>query len=268
MPSAPLTAPPPPPASASAVALASSPTPLALTVPPDTTRITCATCSVRQVCLPTGLPAADVHQLERMISDRRQVARNTVLFKAGDPFEAVYIVRTGFFKTSASAEDGRDQVTGFPMAGEMLGLDGIFSGAYASQAVALEDSQICVVPYGRIDDMTREVDRLRRQFHRLMSREIVRDQGVMMLLGAVRAEQRVATFLIHLMRRLRARGFSSSSVVLRMTRDEIGSYLGLSLETVSRTFSRMQEDGLLEVRAREVRVLKPRQLLQLVRRSA
>ena len=245
-----------------------SPEPSAEPAPADITRVTCATCAVRQVCLPTGLPAADVHQLERMISDRRQVARNTVLFKPGDPFEAVYIVRTGFFKTSASAEDGRDQITGFHMAGEMLGLDGIFSGAYTSQAVALEDSQICVVPYGRIEDITREVDRLRRQFHRLMSREIVRDQGVMTLLGSVRAEQRVATFLIHLMRRLRARGFSSSSVVLRMTRDEIGSYLGLSLETVSRTFSRMQDDGLLEVRAREVRVLKPRQLLQLVRRTA
>ncbi|WP_431102424.1 cyclic nucleotide-binding domain-containing protein [Roseateles noduli] len=257
-----LPAPPSPPASAPAPARP------VLSAPPDTTRITCATCTVRQVCLPTGLPAADVHQLERMVSDRRHVTRGTVLFKPRDPFDALYIVRTGFFKTSASAEDGRDQITGFHMAGEMLGFDGIFSGAYASQAVALEDSHICVVPYGRIEDITREVDRLRRQFHRLMSREIVRDQGVMMLLGSVRAEQRVATFLINLMRRLRARGFSSSSVVLRMTRDEIGSYLGLTLETVSRTFSRMQDDGLLEVRAREVRVLKPRQLLQLVRRTA
>jgi len=283
MPSATLSAPPAPPLSPSQ-SPSPLPSPLPSPSPPpsappsappltsaaaiETTRITCATCTLRQVCLPTGLPTADVHQLERMISDRRQVARNTVLFKPGDPFEAVYIVRTGFFKVSALAEDGREQITGFHMAGEMLGLDGVFSGAYASQAVALEDSQICVVPYGRIDDVTRDVDRLRRQFHRLMSREIVRGQGVMTLLGSVRAEQRVATFLIHLMRRLRARGFSSSSVVLRMTRDEIGSYLGLSLETVSRTFSRMQEEGLLEVRAREVRVLKPRRLLQLVRRTA
>ena len=139
--------------------------------------------------------------------------------------------------------------------------------AHASQAVALEDSQVCVVPYGRLEDLTREFDRLQRQFHRLMSRELVRDQAMMVLLGSMRAEQRVAAFLINLMRRLRARGFSSSSVVLRMTRDEIGSHLGLTLETVSRTFSRMQEDGVLEVRARELRVLKPRRLLQLVRRA-
>jgi CRP/FNR family transcriptional regulator len=242
--------------------------PAPLPPPQEGFKVACSTCALRQVCLPTGLPAADVEQLERMVSVRRPVARNTVLFKAGDAFEAIYLVRTGFFKTSASAEDGREQVTGFQMAGEMLGMDGIFSGAHACDAVALEDSQVCVVPYGRLEDLTREIDRLRRQFLRLMSRELVRDQSVMMLLGAMRAEQRVAAFLINLMRRLRARGFSSSSVVLRMTRDEIGSFLGLTLETVSRTFSRMQDDGLLEVRAREVRVLKPRLLLQLVRRAS
>lgn len=231
-------------------------------------KVACSTCALRHVCLPTGLPAAEVEQLERLVTARRPVARNTMLFKTGDPFEAIYIVRTGFFKTSAVAEDGREQVIGFHMAAEMLGMDGIFSGAHASQAVALEDSQVCVVPYGRLEDLTRDSDRLRRQFHRLMSRELVRDQGVMTMLGAMRAEQRVASFLINLMRRLRARGFSSSSVVLRMTRDEIGSHLGLTLETVSRTFSRMQGDGLLEVRSREVRVLKPRQLLQLVKRAA
>ncbi len=237
-------------------------------LPQDTFKVACSTCALRPVCLPTGLPAADVEQVERMVSERRLVARGTTLFKARDPFEALYVVRTGFFKTSVSAEDGRDQVTGFHMAGEMLGMDGIFDGAHPSQAVALEDSQVCVIPYGRLEDITRDAERLRRQFHRLMSREIVRDQGVMMLLGATRAEQRVAAFLINLMRRLRARGFSSSSVVLRMTRDEIGSFLGLTLETVSRTFSRMQDDGLLAVRAREIRVLKPKQLLQLVRRAA
>jgi CRP/FNR family transcriptional regulator len=242
--------------------------PAPLPPPQEGFKVACSTCALRQVCLPTGLPAAEVEQLERMVAVRRPVARNTVLFKAGDAFEAIYLVRTGFFKTAASAEDGREQVTGFQMAGEMLGMDGIFSGAHACDAVALEDSQVCVVPYGRLEDLTREIDRLRRQFLRLMSREIVRDQSVMMLLGAMRAEQRVAAFLINLMRRLRARGFSSSSVVLRMTRDEIGSFLGLTLETVSRTFSRMQDDGLLEVRAREVRVLKPRLLLQLVRRSS
>lgn len=235
--------------------------------PHDLFKISCSTCALRQICLPTGLPAAEVLQLERMVSDRRAIARGAVLFKTGDVFEAIYIVRTGFFKTSASAQDGRDQVTGFHMAGELLGLDGIYDGAHASQAVALEDSQVCVVPYGRLEDLTREFDRLQRQFHRLMSRELVRDQAMMALLGSMRAEQRVAAFLINLMRRLRARGFSSSSVVLRMTRDEIGSHLGLTLETVSRTFSRMQEDGVLEVRARELRVLKPRRLLQLVRRA-
>lgn len=215
-----------------------------------------------------GLPPIDIEQLERMVKARRLVPRNTALFSAGDAFEAIHVVRTGFFKTSACAEDGRDQVTGFQMAGELLGLDGIVDGVHTCQAVALEDSQVCVVPYERLEGLSRDFERLQHQFHRLMSREIVRDQGVMLMLGTMRAEERVVAFLINLMRRLRARGFSSSSVVLRMTREEIGSYLGLTLETVSRTFSRLQDDGLLEVKAREVRVLKPRMLLQVIRQAA
>jgi CRP/FNR family transcriptional regulator len=163
-----------------------------------------------------------------------------------------------------SSEDGRDQVTGFQMAGELLGLDGIGSERHNCNAVALEDSQLCVIPYDQLEALSREFGELQRQFHKIMSREIVRDHGVMLLLGSMRAEERLAAFLLNLVQRLHARGFSQSELVLRMTREEIGSYLGLKLETVSRTFSKFVEEGIVEVKQRHVRIVNADALKQLV----
>ena len=141
------------------------------------------------------------------------------------------------------------------MAGELLGLDGIGTGQHACDAVALEDSDVCVIPYDRLEELSREFPVLAQHFHRIMSREIVRDQGVMLLLGSMRAEERLAAFLLNLTQRLSARGYSSRELVLRMTREEIGSFLGLKLETVSRTFSKFAEEGLLEINQRQVKIL-------------
>jgi CRP/FNR family transcriptional regulator len=203
-----------------------------------------------------------------MVATKRPVSRGDTLFRAGDAFQSLYAVRTGFFKTCVSSEDGRDQVTGFQMAGELLGLDGIGTEKHTCDAVALEDSQVCVIPYFQLEDLSREFTDLQRQFHKIMSREIVRDHGVMLLLGSMRAEERLAAFLLNLTQRLRTRGFSATSLVLRMTREEIGSYLGLKLETVSRTFSKFQDDGILEVKQRQIRVLDPTALQALVNSSS
>ena len=135
---------------------------------------------------------------------RRTVRRGETLFRSGDRFESVYAVRAGFFKTRVSSEDGRDQVTGFQMAGELLGLDGIGTERHTCDAVALEDSQVCVIPYSQLERLSREFTDLQRQFHRIMSREIVRDHGVMLLLGSMRAEERLAAFLLNLAQRLKA----------------------------------------------------------------
>ena len=227
-------------------------------------RIACSNCNLRELCLPMGLSDADLAHIDRLVSSRRAVRRGAALFRAGDPFVSLFAVRIGFFKTRIAAEDGRDQVTGFQMAGELLGLDGISSDRHSCDAVALEDSEVCMIPYARLEEVSRDVVGLQRQFHKVMSREIVREHGVMLLLGGVRAEARLAAFLLNLAQRLQARGFSASSMVLRMTRAEIGSYLGLKLETVSRGFSRFQEDGLLEVRQRDIRVLDEAGLRRLV----
>ncbi len=205
--------------------------------------------------MPLGLSESEMERVDDVVSTRRKVARGDNLFRNGDKFNALFAIRTGFFKTRISAEDGRDQVTGFQMAGEIIGLDGIVSDHHTCDAVALEDAEVCVMPFDRIEELSREITSLQRHVHKIMSREIVRENGVMLLLGSMRAEERLAAFLLNLVQRLHARGFSQSELVLRMTREEIGSYLGLKLETVSRTFSKFVDDGLVEVKQRHVRIL-------------
>jgi CRP/FNR family transcriptional regulator len=227
-------------------------------------KVACSSCNLRELCLPVGMANTELEQLDKLVGNRRTVARGDTLFRTGDAFQSLFAVRTGFFKTCVSSEDGRDQVTGFQMAGELLGLDGISQDRHGCDAVALEDSQVCVIPFHQLEELSRDFNVLQHQFHKIMSREIVRDHGVMLLLGSMRAEERLAAFLLNLTQRLQARGFSPSSLILRMTREEIGSYLGLKLETVSRTFSKFQDDGLLEVKQRQIRILDQAGLRQLV----
>jgi CRP/FNR family transcriptional regulator len=230
-------------------------------------KVACSSCNLRELCLPVGMSNEQLTQLDHMVSNRRSVPRGESLFRTGDLFNALYAVRTGFFKTCISSEDGRDQVTGFQMAGELLGLDGIGTDRHTCDAVALEDSQVCVIPFHQLEDLSREFSDLQRQLHKVMSREIVRDHGVMLLLGSMRAEERLAAFLLNLTQRLKSRGFSGTELILRMTREEIGSYLGLKLETVSRAFSKLQDEGALEVKQRQIRVLDPAALQALVNGS-
>jgi CRP/FNR family transcriptional regulator len=229
-----------------------------------TIKVACSNCNLRELCMPVGLNSEEMERLDHVVATRRKVKRGEALFHTGEKFESLYAIRTGFFKTCITTEDGRDQVTGFQMAGEIIGLDGIVNDLHSCDAVALEDAEVCVMPYERIEDLSREINGLQRHVHRIMSREIVRDQGVMLLLGSMRAEERLAAFLLNLVQRLHARGFSQSELILRMTREEIGSYLGLKLETVSRTFSRFAEDGIVEVKQRYVRILDTEALTRLV----
>ena len=226
--------------------------------------VTCSSCNMRELCLPQGLPDTDMQRFEKVVYARRRIKRGETLFSAGDEFKAIYSVRSGFFKSSLVDGEGREQVTGFFMGGELLGMDGIGSGRYNGAAIALEDSEVCVLPYALIEQMASEIPPLRRQMHAIMAREIVRDHGVMMLLGSRRAEERLATFLLNLSKRFTARGFSPSEFHLRMTREELGSYLGLKLETVSRLFSRFHDEGLIEVQQKHVRILDSAGLAQVL----
>lgn len=215
----------------------------------------CSNCNLQELCLPYGLNQIELAKLDDLVSTRRRLKRGEHLYRSGQPFDSIYAIRSGFFKTDVLIEDGRDQVTGFQMTGELLGLDGISGEIHTCNAVALEDSEVCTIPFALLEDLSREIHTLQKHFHKVMSREIVRDHGVMMLLGTMRAEERLAAFLLNLSQRFTARGYSPAEFNLRMTRDEIGSYLGLKLETVSRAFSRFQEEGLIAVQQKHIRIL-------------
>ncbi|MDB5867906.1 MAG: putative transcriptional regulator, Crp/Fnr family [Polaromonas sp.] len=231
---------------------------------PFAIKIACSNCNLRELCMPMGLKADELEKIDSIVETRRKVKRGARLYSNGEQFTSLFAIRTGFFKTCISTEDGRNQVTGFQMAGEIMGLDGIVNDHHSCDAVALEDAEVCVIPFDRIEELSREVVSLQRHVHKIMSREIVREHGVMLLLGGMRAEERLAAFLLNLVQRLHARGFSQSELLLRMTREEIGSYLGLKLETVSRTFSKFVEGGIVEVKQRHVRILDAEALKQIV----
>lgn len=221
---------------------------------PASPTVACSGCSLRDLCIPSGLTAAEMRRLDGLVSARMQVRRRGALFRRGDPFTSLYAVRSGMFKAVVHSACGQEQVTGFHMAGEILGMEGIDQQRHTCDAVALEDAQVCVMPFQAVCTLAREIPGVQHQLHRIMSREIVRDHGVMMLMANMRAEQRVAAFLLNLLQRLQARGFSSSELVLRMSRQDIGNYLGLTLETVSRALSRFASDGWIEVRHRHIRI--------------
>jgi CRP/FNR family transcriptional regulator, anaerobic regulatory protein len=221
---------------------------------------TCSRCKLRGLCLPLGLSAQDMDALDQLVRTRIKIPRGTALFRPGEQFKSLYAIRTGFFKTTMNGEDGDEQVTGFYMAGELMGLDGIARERYHCQAVALEDAEVCELDMTRIEEFAQRIPALQHHMHKLMSQEIVHDHEVMVLLGSRQAEARVAQFLLNLLERLGVRGQSSKELVLRMTREEIGSYLGLKLETVSRSFSKLAQQGLIAVKQRNVEILQTEQL--------
>lgn len=219
---------------------------------------------MRELCLPVGLAQDTLQQLDQLVSNRVRLKKGEVLYHSGDAFAALYAIRMGSCKTTVLAEDGREQVAGYHMLGDVIGMDGVGNDRHGCQAVALEDTEFCVLPFGELEDLARSIAPLQRNLYQFLSREISRDHNVMLLLGSMRAEERLAAFLLNLSQRYRERGYSSTEFVLRMTREEIGSYLGLKLETVSRLFSRFQQEGLIQVQGRSVKLLDITTLKQLL----
>jgi CRP/FNR family transcriptional regulator len=227
----------------------------------------CVKCNVRQLCLPVGLSSQELGCIDDLITIRRRVKRNASLFHNGEKFINLYAIRSGFFKTSAFSVDSLECVTGFPMAGEILGFDGIVNNRHICDAVALEDAEVCVLPLDLLEELSLKIKPLHRHILKIMSREIVWEHQMMLILGSMRSEERLAAFLLNLINRLDAGGFSNSELILRMTRKEIGSYLGLTLETVSRTFSRLAIERIVEVRQRRIHILDADALEQIVNHS-
>lgn len=214
----------------------------------------CSTCSLRELCLPLGVDPSDLARLDATITRRQHVRAGQHLYRMQGAFESLYAVRSGFFKTYEITGAGNEQINGFHMPGEILGLDAISGERHGCNAVALEDCEVCLIPFDQLETLLQDIPSLMRQFHRLMSREIATDHGMMLLLGTMSAEQKLAAFLLNLSQRLGARGLSPTVFRLSMSREEVGNYLGLKLETVSRTFSKLQEDGLIRIDRRNLTI--------------
>ena len=194
--------------------------------------------------------------MQKLIFVPRAVKKGDRLFRKGQSFGDIFAVRSGSFKSSLTTDNGRDQVIGFHLPGDFLGLQGIAGQRHACDALALEDAEVCAMPFEHVETLSRELPPVQRLFYQLMSSEILRESHAIVMLGSLRAEGRVAAFLLDLLDRLKVRGFSENEMVLRMTREDIGSYLGLKLETVSRVLAKLSAGGLISVDNRHVRVLQ------------
>jgi CRP/FNR family transcriptional regulator len=195
------------------------------------------------------------HEIDHVFRGRKRIEAKGSLYLAGEPFAALYLIRAGAFKTLMRSEEGREQVTGFYSGGDILGTDGIGQDQYACEAIALEDSEVSALPFAELDQLAQQVPALRRSLYRCLGTQLSRGQAMMLMLGSMSAGERLAAFLLDLAGHYHARGYSMSELVLRMSRHEIASYLGLKLETVSRLFSRFQAQGLLQVQGRAIKLL-------------
>lgn len=209
--------------------------------------IHCQNCSLSELCLPFTLNTTELDQLDNIIDRKRPIHKNDKLYSEGESFKALYAIRTGTFKTYTVNLQGEKQITGFHLPGDLLGFDAIANAQHPSFAQALETSMICEIPYSTLDNLSSSMPRLRQQIIRLMSSEIKLEQEMLSLLNQKNAEQRLATFIVMLSMRYQARNLSPLEFRLAMTRSDIGNYLGLTVETISRLINRFDKEELLTV---------------------
>ncbi|MYZ45967.1 helix-turn-helix domain-containing protein [Schauerella aestuarii] len=224
----------------------------------------CATCALGHECVTIGMAPAEAERLDALISHRARLNRGDALYRLGEPVREVFAIRFGSIKTQIEDQAGHAQITGFHLAGELIGFDGLATGTHVSGATALEDAEVCVIKLEAIDKVATALPTLQNQFRRLMGREILRSQQLLHTVGGMRSERRLASFLMSLSQRYARLGYSEAEFNLRMSREEIGNHLGLTLETVSRLFSKFARDGVLNVRQRSVRIIDMPQLQRIL----
>lgn len=219
---------------------------------PQSTDINCSACRMNSLCLPIALEVDEVERLNDIVQRGRPLQKDAHVYDIAEEFSAIYAVRSGSIKTYTVNDQGVVQVTGFYLPGEIFGMDGIAHTHYISAAVAMETSAICEIPFHRMEELSMTMPSLQRHFFKLMSKEITNDQQLITLLSKNSAEERVATLLLSISTRNAKRGLSGVRFRIPMSRADIGNYLGLTVETVSRVFSRFQKQGLLNVDKKEI----------------
>lgn len=220
-------------------------------------KLACSDCGLYQLCLPVGIEQGELELLDRIIKRRRPIRRGEHLFQVNTPFKSIYAVHSGSIKTYMPTEDGNEQITGFHLPGELLGLDAISTRRHACAAKALETTSLCEIPYEKLTELANVIPSLQHQLLRIMSQEILHDHSLLALLGKRSAEERLAALLVSLSERYRQRGFSPTELILSMSRNDIANYLGMVVETVSRLFTRFQEEGILHVDRKRVHIIAP-----------
>ncbi len=215
-------------------------------------RVTCESCGLYQLCLPMGLATGDMERLDSVIKRRRKIEKGEHLYRMRDTFSTVYAIRSGSVKTYTSIESGAEQVTGFHLPGELLGLNAISTQYHTNSAVALETTSVCEVPFDRLKDLTRDIPAMQHHMLHVMSQEIQSDHCQLMMIAKMSAEARLARFLLSLSMHFGTRGFSATEFHLSMSRNDIANLLGLAVETISRLFSHFQEEGLLTVERKHI----------------
>jgi CRP/FNR family transcriptional regulator len=215
----------------------------------------CKRCGLYHLCGPMGLDEGDMSKLDSVLKRRRSVQKGELLYRQGEAFDCIYAVRSGSFKTYTLLDDGTDQVTGFQLAGDLLGLDAISSQKHSGAAKALETSSVCEIPFERIESLADEIPGLHHHLMSLMSAELQHDQCKLVLLAKMPAEAKLATFLLNISERLASRGYSACEFNLSMSRNDIANLMGLAVETVSRLFSQFQEQGLLNANRKHITLL-------------
>lgn len=223
----------------------------------------CQNCSLYDLCLPMGLETGDLNSLDKVIKRRQSINKNNFLFRVGDTLKSVYAVRSGSFKTYLINADGTEQIVGFSLPGELLGMDAISENQHTCTAKALETSNVCEIPFDRLESLARDIPNLQHQLFRLMSKEIQQDQNLMLLLAQMPAETRLASFLLGMSERLSKRGYAANEFNLSMSRGDIANLLGMAVETISRLLSHFQEDSLLNVERKHITILDMDKLRQL-----
>jgi len=218
---------------------------------PSRSQVACSRCALGELCLPRGLSPEEVQRFEQIVHRSRPIQPAEHLFRAGDEFRSIASVRTGCFKSYVVDHEGQEQVLGFHLPGEIIGLDAIHSQRHTANVVALDTSAVCGLTFESMSSMARQMPELQAELFRLMSQRI---SELEVSAGDLSADERIARFLLSLSGRFARRGYSETEFMLAMSRRDIASYLRLATETVSRVFARFQKSGVLRVDRKEVRI--------------
>lgn len=227
-------------------------------------KVSCEDCNLHELCFPHGMSGSEMAKLDGVVKQRNPLQKNEFLYRDGEPANAIYAVRSGSLKTAAESSNGDEQIVGFHLAGEIVGLDGFGTGDHTCNAVALETTSVCVLPLNQLEDLCHVMPGLQRQMRRIMGKEVSEDHRLLLMLGKMSAEERLASFLLSFSARMKERHWKADEFVLSMPRQDIANYLGVAVETVSRLFARYQDDGIIAVDRRRISILAMDKLKSIV----